>query len=156
MWKKLFQVLLGTSNQNSNAFMIAKHLSRNVLYERKGIDTLYPDLKDKTELLIKRMSDLGKPIRVFEAFRSAKKQDGYYKKVPKITNAEGLQSYHQYGLAVDLVFEEHKWTPPLGWWNTLGNEGMKLGLTWGGAWGDNPHFEWHPKFTWKKLSPHFS
>jgi len=154
--KKFLQFLFQIQRQNAEAKQIAKHLSRVLLYELKGKDTLYPDLKEGFEKLEKRMEQLNKPIFLVEAFRSAKKQNDYYKKIPKITNAKGLQSYHQYGLAFDVAFKKYKWSPPgWHWWVTLGDEGKKLGLIWGGEFKDYGHFELHQNFTWKNLINYF-
>ena len=37
----------------------------------------------------------------------------------------------------------------------LGEEGKKLGLIWGGDWGDIDHFEWHPGFSYEELKKYF-
>lgn len=79
------------------------------------------------------------------------------------TNAKALQSYHQYGLAIDIVsvrngeitylsdgkqsMEDSKKIGPIG---------QKIGLVWGGVWRkkDWPHFELHPNGkTWRELKP---
>ncbi|MBQ0138524.1 MAG: LysM peptidoglycan-binding domain-containing protein [Kurthia sp.] len=79
------------------------------------------------------------------------------------TNAKALQSYHQYGLAIDIVsvrngeitylsdgrqsMEDSK---------KIGSIGQKIGLVWGGVWKkkDWPHFELHPhNKTWRELKP---
>ncbi|MPW45848.1 hypothetical protein A7A69_09905 [Acinetobacter sp. Ac_1271] len=88
-----------------------------------------------------------------------------------VTNAGPLQSYHQYGLAIDiwsvrdgeivaynpslnknarekLANEDHR---------KLGPIGEQLGLEWGGHWTsfqDYPHFEIHPNGKkWRDLKP---
>lgn len=64
-----------------------------------------------------------------------------------ITNARPGDSYHQYGLAADVVPIAYKGLPdwnPLGAdWATIGAIGEGLGLTWGGRWSkpDKPHFQ---------------
>lgn len=137
----------------------AKHLAHISLYELKGIDALQPGLKEIYIKLEKRMKKLGKPIYISEGFRTAKRQDDYYSRGRTtggkiITNAKGLQSYHNYGLAFDVIFKDYAWSPPSSrWWASLGREGKKLGLEWGGDWTfkDYPHFEYHPTFTWHTL-----
>lgn len=97
---------------------------------------------------------------VTDGYRSPSAQDA----LPSAnTNAKALQSYHQYGLAIDVVsvrngeitylsnekqsVEDSKQIGPIG---------KELGLIWGGTWDkkDFPHFELHPNGkTWKDLKP---
>ena len=66
-----------------------------------------------------------------------------------VTNALPGKSWHNYGLAGDIVFKTStgKWT----WaktnpWHKLGEIGEKHGLTWGGRWKtifDGPHFQYY-------------
>lgn len=159
----LFAALFQDTQKAGPLKEVAKHLARVALYQKFGTDALYPDVKEKCEKLISVMASKGMPVRLQEGFRPAKLQDEYYAKGrtttgSKITNAKGLQSYHQYGLAFDLVFVEHGYNPPDSWWDILGKEGEKLGLSWGGRWigfSDRPHFEWHPGFEWKELEQYF-
>ena len=81
-----------------------------------------------------------------------------------VTSAGALQSYHQYGLAIDVVSVtngeitylknnslsiEHS--------KKLGPIGISLGLEWGGSWTrkkDYPHFQIKPNNkTWRDLKP---
>jgi hypothetical protein len=58
----------------------------------------------------------GLPLKVFEAWRSPDRQrflfeQGRTRPGPKVTFARAWESYHQYGLAVDIVgFVDGKWT----------------------------------------------
>ena len=133
---------------------IPRHLARVALWELTDIEALHPLVKERCKNLIAKMAQFGKPVRLVEGLRTAKKQDELFNKVPKVTNAKGLQSYHQYGLAFDLVFRSSGYNAPQADWELLGREGKKLGLEWGGSWvgfKDQPHFEYHPNFTWKEL-----
>lgn len=164
IFKQLFNALLADQQKKQKQIFIARHLAKVALYESEGLESLLPDLKKKIKQLEARMEKLGKPIKVFATFRTAKKQDGYYakgrtKRGRVITNARGLQSYHNYGLAVDVVFKRYWWSPPSQeWWPILGEEGEKLGLEWGGRWKskDYSHFQYRPSnVTWKELKPYF-
>lgn len=163
MWQFLFEALFKESQQLSNQRELARHLSRVALYELKGAEALYPDLKGKAERLMEIMAAQGMPIWIVEGFRTAKKQDDYYAKGRSkpgnvITNAQGLESYHQFGLAFDVAFTKYNWNPPKWeWWTALGKEGEKLGLVWGGSFQDWGHFEWHPYpgMEWKELKEYF-
>ena len=83
-----------------------------------------------------------------------------------VTNAGPLQSYHQYGLAIDIVsVRDSKITylsdgkQSIADSKALGLIGEQLGLVWGGRFKtkngpDYPHFELHPNGkTWRNLKP---
>lgn len=162
MFKALFEALLASQQKNSHKHAISRHLAYIALYELKGEESLYPDVLTRFKQLEAKMSELGMDIWLVEGFRSAKKQNDYYAKGRTkpgsiITNAKGLQGYHQYGLAFDVAFKDYNWKPPQwNWWTILGKEGEKLGLVWGGSFQDWGHFEWHTDFEWKELKPWFT
>ena len=135
----------------------ALHLAKVALNELTGASTLQPELFAKYQALITRMSFLGKPVKLVEGFRTAKRQNDLYMKVPKVTNAKGLESYHQFGLAFDLIFVVTGYNAPQSDWQLLGAEGKKLGLGWGGDFNfpDLGHFELQLA-TWQNLLPYFS
>lgn len=68
-----------------------------------------------------------------------------------VTNAPAGMSWHQYGLAVDIVFDSDPVKPSLqaSWdnkfaWDKLGALGMRMGLEWAGSWRsfrEAPHFQ---------------
>lgn len=68
-----------------------------------------------------------------------------------VTNAPEGMSWHNYGLAVDIVFDADPVKPGLqaSWeakfpWDKLGALGMRMGLEWAGAWKtfrEMPHFQ---------------
>jgi len=94
-------------------------------------------------------------------FRSVDEQKALYaqgRSAPGkiVTNAQGGQSYHNYGLAVDLCELSADGTEVL--WNfnmgTLDPIAKKYGLEWGGDWQsikDRPHFQISFGFTWQQL-----
>lgn len=89
---------------------------------------------------------------VFEAYRSPELQEAYFRRgrterPPErpVTNAKSnLQSWHGYGLAVDVISSAHGWNPPPGWWEQVAAVFQKHGCKWGGDWKvrDLPHFQW--------------
>ncbi len=153
-----FQIISNWITSSYPKHVIAQHLAKVALNGYRGLDALYPQVKIKAEALIIKMSEDGKQISIIETFRTINRQDSLSSSV---TNASGLKSYHQYGLSFDVMFKEHKWSPPSeDWWTELGEAGEALGLIWGGRWKsrDMGHFEWHgtrEEFTWEKLKPHF-
>jgi len=69
----------------------------------------------------------------------------------KVTNATAGESWHNFGLAFDvvpLVNGKAVWDSPF--WNRIGALGKQVGLVWGGtfqSFKDKPHFEFHPNLT---------
>lgn len=139
-----------------------KLLKEKISFLTKLRDSLLEKFRgDPKELtpLVKRLADgvvaemvaLGFPVKVFQGYRSPIEQDRLYAQGRTthgtiITNAKGGESFHNYGVAVDIVFL--KGTTP-SWdnkhdWNLLGKIGKKYGFEWGGDWKefvDRPHFE---------------
>lgn len=158
MIKEFLKILFKTQKENAEAKQIAKHLSKVFLFELSGIEALYPDIRDKAQCLVKNMAALQMPVVITETFRSAKKQNELSFGV---TQAKGLQSYHQYGLAFDVKFVNYGYNPPsFLWWDKLGAEGEKLGLEWGGRWTvltDKCHFQWTANSTlhWSMFESYF-
>lgn len=65
---------------------------------------------------------------------------------PVVSNAKPGDSFHNWGLAFDVVplayISMPNWNPEGPLWGKLGAIGKRLGLTWGGDWRtpDRPHF----------------
>lgn len=92
--------------------------------------------------------------------RTFAEQDALYLKRPKVTNAKGGQSYHNYGLAIDIVllvdkdkngtFESASWETNVDFdgdgksdWIEVVSIFKRYGWDWGGDWKftDKPHFQ---------------
>lgn len=107
--------------------------------------------------LIEEMAILGHPIRITEGYRSPERQNDLYaqgRSTPGniVTNAKAGESFHNYGVAFDVVFVEGGYSVPEAQWQRLGLRGEKLGLEWGGRWVnfvDRPHFEMKLGYTLK-------
>ena len=116
---------------------------------------------------------LGKGARLRFAYvhRSNALQDRLFNQRPKVTNARGGQSIHNYGLAFDIVllydndgngtFEEASWSQirdfdkdSIADWKEVTNYFKSKGWEWGGDWKkfkDEPHFQMTFKHTWASL-----
>lgn len=105
----------------------------------------------------------GVRLRFSHVYRSIAEQDALFKKRPKVTNAKGGQSIHNYGLAFDIVilydkdgngtFETPSWEQNKHWMEVVKYFKSK-GYVWGGDWKsfkDAPHFEKTFGNTWKTL-----
>lgn len=116
---------------------------------------------------------LGKGARLRFAYvhRTFAEQDALFNRRPKVTNARGGQSIHNYGLAFDIVllydndgngtFEEASWSMIRDFdkdskadWMEIVNYFKSKGWEWGGDWKrfkDAPHFQKAFGHTWQQL-----
>lgn len=106
-------------------------------------------------------------FRVAQGFRTFEEQTAIYnqpwdkkdndgdgkidEKDEKVSNAKAGQSFHNYGVAIDIVEMRGK---AVNWnfdYSKLEPIAKKYGLYWGGNFGDNPHFELTFGYTWQQL-----
>lgn len=128
------------------------------------IKKAHPSIREK---LLKDYTDAnnklgpGARLRLAYVLRTNAEQDILYNKRPKVTNAKGGQSIHNYGLAFDIVmlydndgngtFEEASWSmvkdfdkDSIADWKEVTDLFKSRGWEWGGDWKsfkDNPHFQ---------------
>lgn len=127
---------------------------------------LLEDYKNANNLLGK-----GARLRFAYVYRSNELQDKLFNQRPKVTNAKGGQSIHNYGLAFDIVllydndgngtFEEASWSMIKDFdkdskadWMEVTNYFKSKGWECGGDWEsfkDAPHFQMDFGFDWKVL-----
>ena len=139
------------------------------------IKTMHPTLRTK---LLKDYTDannlLGKGVRLRFSYtlRTFAEQDALFLKRPKVTNAKGGQSYHNYGLAFDIVmlydnngdgiFEEASWDTKrdgdrdgvADWLEVtrlFESRGWENGFISNGKKWDYPHFQLKGIPPWKEL-----
>jgi peptidoglycan L-alanyl-D-glutamate endopeptidase CwlK len=127
------------------------------------IDLLHPDLREEAHEIYKDICDAltGSAIcRFSHTLRTFAEQDKLYAKRPKVTLAKGGQSYHNYGLAIDIVllkdtdgngtFETASWETNVDFdgdglfdWVEVVRIFKEYGWEWGGDWKftDKPHFQ---------------
>ena len=127
-------------------------------YTNFRVEKLHPIIKDKVKLVINRLADKqGIYLRITSDghLRTFDDQDALYAigrtieldRSP-VTNAQAGQSWHNYGLAVDVVQIKDGnplWTNPN--WSIIANEFKKEGFEWGGDFKsikDKPHFQYRP------------
>lgn len=88
--------------------------------------------------------------KLYRLGRTVMNPDGKTKEKPLgniITNARAYESWHSFGLAVDVVFKDAKgwtWNKTPKEWGELGEIGEMFGFSWGGQWTkfpDYPHFQ---------------
>jgi peptidoglycan L-alanyl-D-glutamate endopeptidase CwlK len=138
------------------------------MFDQRSINNLadvnmHPIIVAKTKLIEAECELAGFQIQCTQAFRTVAMQDADYAKgrtVPPIgpqyvvTKAKGsdYQSYHQFGLAVDLIpgirsasLWEPNWNPNHPDYKTMIAIGIKHGLDSGSTWKsikDYPHFQY--------------
>lgn len=131
----------------------------------KKIMTLHPKIRFEVLHLFKVCDKQNLKMRIVQGYRTFEEQDALYaqgrtKAGTKVTNAKGGQSYHNYGLAIDIVllidkdkngsFETASWDIKTDFdadgksdWIEVVNIFKRYGFEWGGDWKfvDNPHFQ---------------
>lgn len=93
-----------------------------------------------------RAAELGITVKLIDGTRSYKEQDKLFRKRPKVTNARGGRSWHNFGLAFDFgLFRGKEYLGESPHYKTLGAIASTMpGLTWGGTWVnlvDEPHIQ---------------
>lgn len=127
------------------------------------IEKIHPKLKDELLAIYKEICTAlnGKALCRFSyTLRTFAEQDALYYAKPQVTKAKGGQSYHNYGLAVDIVlivdkdgngsYESASWDVKMDFdgdgksdWMEVVAIFKRYGWIWGGDWKfyDAPHFE---------------
>jgi hypothetical protein len=120
----------------------------------KDLALLAPRFRRAVERAIAECERENLDAMVYEGYRSQQLQAIYFARgrtvVPPhhtVTNAStNLRSWHGYGLAVDVVHNEHFWEPPggEGWFRQVAEIFKIHGCKWGGDWTnrDLPHMQW--------------
>ena len=106
----------------------------------------------------------GVRLRFAYVYRSIAEQNVLYNQRPKVTNAKGGQSIHNYGLAFDYVimldkdnngtFETIEWDLKSPYHKVVVDYFKSKGYEWGGSWRsfpDYPHFQKAFGHTWQSL-----
>ena len=72
------------------------------------------EFRRKVAALAEGLAARGMEVLITDGFRSFQEQDALFAKVPRVTNARGGESNHNYGMAVDLypVIGGHVFTEP--------------------------------------------
>lgn len=113
-------------------------------------DNLDPEFAKKLALFEKKLEGHNIRVLMTDGYRSWQEQDKLYARGrtapgPKVTNAKGGYSWHNFKLAADYAFVVNgkvTWSGP---WDTFGKIARECGLEWGGAWEsfkDRPHVQW--------------
>jgi len=139
------------------------------MYDQLTIERIgfaHPRIRVELEnyyLEINKKLPKGVRLRFSSVYRTNKEQDALYAKRPKVTNAKGGQSIHNYGLAFDIAilfdldgngtFETASWKQDK-YFKLVVDFFKSKGYTWGGDWSsfkDNPHFQKDYGYNWRAL-----
>ena len=102
----------------------------------KAIATLLPQVQPMARALVQKAAASGIQIKVISGTRSFEEQDALFAKGrtapgPKVTNARGGFSNHNFGIAFDIgVFSGNRYLPESPKYKAVGVLGMELGLEW--------------------------
>lgn len=105
----------------------------------RDLAKLDPTFRERVVALLRVLVAAGFDPMVWEGRRSFERADELQRRGSGVA-----KSMHCYGLAVDIVWgSAPHWDPPDGFWEALGAEAKRLGLTWGGDWkrDDKPHVQ---------------
>lgn len=131
------------------------------------IDLLHPKIRNEVRYLVEKANAQlvsHSQIRIVQGFRTFAEQDALFRQRPKVTNAKGGQSLHNYGLAIDFCLliddKEISWDLKRDWdgdkvadWMEVVKIFKDAKFIWGGEWAfkDNPHLQKTFGYDWKQL-----
>lgn len=129
------------------------------------IKLLHPKIREEVKKLYDQANSVltGRAkVRIVQGYRTFAEQDGLYKQRPKVTNAKGGQSYHNYGLAIDFCLlidgKEISWDTAKDWdgdkqadWLEVVLVFTRAGYKWGKAFNDLPHLEKTFGLNWRDM-----
>jgi len=129
------------------------HLHFRALSEKR-LAALHPLLAERGRAMLDRCAQRGLALVVTQGLRTWEEQDALYaqgRTAPGkiVTKARGGQSYHNFGLAFDILvldaMGKADWDSSHPGWSQAADVGKALGLEWGGDWQtikDQPHFQY--------------
>lgn len=138
------------------------------------IEKLHPFIKDEVKKLVDTINTSvltgTAKVRIAQGLRTFAEQDILYKQRPKVTNAKGGDSIHNYGLAIDIVLvidgKTASWDVKKDFdkdaqsdWMEVVQVFKKAGYSWGGDWRtfkDMPHFEKTKGLTLQQIKTKFA
>jgi peptidoglycan L-alanyl-D-glutamate endopeptidase CwlK len=157
------------------------------MIDSRDLNDLHPTVKALAEDFLYECKQQGLEVQIICTLRDEECQNYLYAKGRtvvgpnpttkrpmgnKVTNARGGESYHNYGLAFDVLAKRNGkavWgtkgdgidqdptddmTDDLELWQRIGAAGKKVGLEWAGDWvsfKEFPHFQWTGGLTIKDL-----
>lgn len=128
---------------------------------QRTIDGLAPRFRTAVERVLAGMRTDGHDPVVFETLRTEERQAFLYGFGRDYDDGRGIvthsdsavDTWHGYGLAVDIISGSRLWSAGDGFWTSLGTHARRHGLVWGADWNgngrtdderfvDRPHIQW--------------
>jgi peptidoglycan LD-endopeptidase CwlK len=117
-----------------------------------SLEGLAPIFHARVNELLARMKARGHDPIVSESFRTNERQTYLWGFGREYDDGRGIvthsrdadETWHHFGLAVDIISQSHGWDAPPRFWHDLGALSVALGLSWGGNWKsiqDRPHVQ---------------
>ncbi|MCO4101739.1 MAG: M15 family metallopeptidase [Gemmatimonas sp.] len=128
---------------------------------QRSLDGLAPQFRAAVERVVARMRNDGHLPTVFETLRTEQRQSFIYGFGREYDDGRGIvthsesavDTWHGYGLAVDIICGVRLWGARPDFWASLGTACRAEGLVWGADWNNNgrtdderfvdrPHVQW--------------
>ena len=117
----------------------------------KNIGSLHPKAQQVARVFLKKVRDAGIDARIISGTRTYAEQDALYSQGRLgnpgsiVTNAEGGESNHNFGIAWDIgVFDDGAYLGESLLYDKAAEVGLSTDLEWGGNWKsfkDKPHYQ---------------
>lgn len=130
---------------------IAATLGKFDARTERNILTLHPKAQEAARIFLKKVTNAGITARIISGTRTYAEQNELYRKgrfgkpPPKVTNARGGQSNHNFGVAWDIgIFENGTYMGDSPLYKRAADVGLIAGVEWGGNWKtfkDQPHYQ---------------
>lgn len=159
-WKAIYLKIKGKEPDEADEPVTTKKLPPSAVgtvdaRSESNIATLQPEVRPYARSLVQKAAALGITIKVISGLRTYAEQDALYAKGrskpgPRVTNARGGFSNHNFGIAFDIgIFKGSSYIPESPNYKAVGALGVEMGLEWGGNWKtikDEPHFQLRPRW----------
>lgn len=134
----------GVNNFSSSTYVPESAELNAIGDPTRKLNYIHPILARKARDVMGLALKEGYKLVVTQGLRTFDEQHKLFLQRPKVTNADAGESYHNYGVAVDLAFVvdgKLSWEERL--YKNIGRWANQIGLTWGGNWKfvDYPHVQ---------------
>src|SRR5262249_39369321 len=117
----------------------------------RNVRTLHPKVQELARKYLTTVRAAGIDVRIISGTRSYAEQNALYKRgrfgnpPPKVTNARGGYSNHNFGIAWDVgIFDEGAYLQESPLYEEIASIGRAPDIEWGGDWTtfkDRPHYQ---------------
>jgi peptidoglycan LD-endopeptidase CwlK len=155
------------ASASAGALLLLALYKRNAIIEtiwdqvtEYRISKLHPAIRERARSFIAAAAQQGIFLRITDGVRTFDEQSALYAKGRTepgsiVTNANAGESYHNYGLAIDVVeIKDGKGLYENPNWDKIAAIGKSFGFKWGGDFKsirDLPHFEYTGGFSLSQL-----